>query len=285
MQATIQYIKKELRSYYPEPEIQGFVRIIFESLLDLSYTDIILQKGTKIEAKDAEAIESIVSRLKTYEPIQYIMGECEFYGLRLQVSPAVLIPRPETEELVHWIQQTIEVPNAHILDIGTGSGCIALALKNNLSNAKVKAVDISDSALEVADANAQRNKLEVGFVKADILNWEKYRWNQYDVIVSNPPYVRELEKQMMEPNVLMYEPDGALFVDDNDPLIFYRAIAEFALTSLNIGGYLFFEINEYLAQEMQLMLENFGFGRVEVKKDINGKYRMIKCQKVNPKEC
>lgn len=279
MRATIQYIKSELAELYPETEIKGFIRIIFESVLNLSYTDIILQNDNVINPKNFEQIKSIVLRLKAFEPIQYILGECEFYGLKIKVNPAVLIPRPETEELVEQVIKSHIKPNAKIIDIGTGSACIALAIKSVRSKMQVSAVDVSAEALNVAAANASQNQLDVLFSKADILNWRKYTWPKYDVIVSNPPYVRKSEKKLMESNVLKYEPDGALFVEDDDPLIFYRTIAEFALEHLEDKGYLFFEINEYLGAEMKTMLQQLGFASIKIQADINGKVRVLTCRK------
>lgn len=279
MQATIQYIKSELAQSYPETEIQGFIKIIFDSALDFSYTDIILQKDKKLDSTEFETIKNIVKRLKSYEPIQYILSECEFYGLKLTVNPAVLIPRPETEELVQWIVKSNIELGAQILDIGTGSGCIALALKKEMVNVNVSAIDISEIVLQVAKSNAARNKLNVDFFQADILNWRSYAWNKYDIIVSNPPYVRISEKQLMETNVLEFEPEAALFVEDDNPLIFYATIAEFALKNLVDNGYLFFEINEYLGDEMKNMLNGLGFNTIECRKDINGKDRMLACRK------
>lgn len=279
MQATIQYINSELAKSYPETEIQGFIRIIFDSVLNFSYTDIILQKDKKLDPSEFETIKNIVTRLKGYEPIQYILGECEFYGLKLNVNHAVLIPRPETEELVQWIVQSNIKSGANILDIGAGSGCIALALKKEIVDAIVRGIDISDEALQVAKNNAAKNKLNVDFFQADILNWKSYAWSKYDVIVSNPPYVRESEKKLMETNVLEFEPEGALFVEDDNPLIFYAAIAEFAKENLTTNGYLFFEINEYLGDEMKNMLNSMGFNTIECRKDINGKDRMLACGK------
>lgn len=279
MQTTIQYIKKELTGKYPEAEIQGFVRLIFESLLNMSYTDIVLQKDKKLKLIEIEQIKAVIDRLKNFEPLQYILGETEFYDLTLNVNPAVLIPRPETEELVHWIVHTKIKQDAKILDIGTGSGCIPLALKKNRNAAEVSAVDISEGAIETAQENAKQNGLDVNFISADILKWKDYKWENYDVIVSNPPYVRECEKQLMESNVLEYEPDGALFVDDDNPLIFYTSIAEFAQVYLFENAYLFFEINEYLGKETKAMLNELGFRNIELRKDINGRDRMVKCQK------
>ncbi|MFV0268291.1 MAG: peptide chain release factor N(5)-glutamine methyltransferase [Draconibacterium sp.] len=277
MRTTIQYIESELKDFYPPSEISAFVRLILESVFALSYTDMILQKDRIFNAEEQESIRKIVERLKTFEPLQYILGETEFYGLKLKVNPAVLIPRPETEELVNWILESDVAENARILDIGIGSGCIALALKAGAPKAVVQGVDISDEALQTAKANASLNELKVEFSKADILNWTEYSWTVQDVIVSNPPYVRESEKQQMEANVLKYEPEGALFVSDNDALVFYRTIAEMALSYLAPGGYLFFEINENLGQEMTEMLHSMGFGEIQLRKDINGRNRMIRC--------
>lgn len=279
MQATIQYIKSELADLYPETEMQGFIRIIFENVLALNYTDIILQKDKKIDDESFESIKQIVDRLKTHEPIQYILGETEFYDLTLNVNPAVLIPRPETEELVHWVLNSNVSSESRIIDIGTGSGCIPLAFKKGLPNANVFGVDISEGALRTAAENAARNNLEIEFIHADILKWKKYSWMNYDIIVSNPPYVRNCEKKLMEKNVLAYEPDGALFVEDNNPLIFYKTIAEFAQANLNENGWLFYEINEYLGEEMIKLVNGLGFREIELRTDLNGKDRMLKCQK------
>lgn len=279
MQTTIQYIKSELAELYPETEIQGFMRIIFDSVLNFSYTDLILQKHKKLHFADFETIRKIVARLKTHEPIQYILGETEFYDLKLKVNRATLIPRPETEELVHWILNSKIQAESRILDIGTGSGCIPLSLKNGLSDASVVGVDISEEALQTAIQNANQNKLNVEFLQVDILNWKQYNWQKYNVIVSNPPYVRNCEKELMKKNVVEFEPEGALFVEDDNPLIFYKTIAEFALQNLIEGGYLFFEINEYLGKEMLELVKQLNFRDVELRKDLNGKARMLKCRK------
>ena len=191
----------------------------------------------------------------------------------------MLIPRPETEELVQWILESDLKTEPIILDIGTGSGCIALALKSNIPAAKVYGVDFSKEALKTAAQNGKENNLEVDFLQADILNWEQKSWNRPDLIVSNPPYVRELEKEKMQSNVLDYEPETALFVSDSDPLLFYRRIAEFALKYLNPNGDLFFEINENLGNETLKMLELMGFQNCTIKADLFGKERMLRCRK------
>jgi release factor glutamine methyltransferase len=275
MQTTIQYIEKELEELYSKTEIYGFVRIIFEYVCGLDYTGMLLQKNEKISAVNRKKIEEIVSRLKHFEPIQYILGETEFFDLKLKVNPAVLIPRPETEELVQLILETVTNAEPSILDIGTGSGCIALALKSKLKHAKIFGTDISESALQIAQLNAAKNNLDVSFFQSNILTWENQKWNKFDVIVSNPPYVRESEKLQMQPNVLEFEPAKALFVPDNNSLLFYRRITEFAIQNMSRDGFLFFEINENLANEMLELLESFGFKNVELKNDINAKRRMI----------
>jgi len=278
MKATIQYINTELAGLYPVLEIQGFTRIIFEVVCGWSFAEQAVRKHEKILISDFEKIKSIILRLKNFEPIQYILGETEFYGLKLAVNPFVLIPRPETEELVQWIIKSQLPENCKILDIGTGSGCIALALKSELKNAEVFGVDISESALEVARQNAITNNLDVDFFQIDILNWEKFEWETFDIIVSNPPYIRESEKKLIHANVINHEPASALFVADSNPLVFYRSIAIFAKKQLSGNGLLFFEINENLGSEMKKMLICFGFSEIEIRKDINRKNRMVCCR-------
>ena len=280
MQAVIQYIEKELQGLYPKTEIKGLIRLIIEHFYGLNYTQFLLRNDEKSSDDKITEIKLLVERLKKFEPVQYILGVTEFYGLTLKVNPSVLIPRPETEELVHWVLNSEITQFPSIIDIGTGSGCIALALKNKMPEAKVTAVDISAEALQTAEKNAIQNKLDIHFIKADIFDWEKLNWETFDVIVSNPPYVRELEKVKMEPNVLNYEPSAALFVPDADPLIFYSAIAGFAKKHLKKNGFLFFEINEALTSEVENLLLGAGFSNIEIKKDINGKFRMVRC--INP---
>lgn len=279
MKLTIQYIQKELAPYYPDTEIQGLVRIILENVLGISYTQIIVDREKVVSERDRKKIEEIVERLNDQEPIQYILGETEFYDLKFKVNSSVLIPRQETEELVHWILQAPLRSKAKILDIGTGSGCIPIALKKNLPDADIKAVDISVDALEMAGKNAVLNGIDIKFELTNFLDWKKYTWDTYDVVVSNPPYVRELEKEQMENNVLLHEPENALFVSNEDPLVFYRCIAEFARDYLTTGGYLFFEINEFLGIEMTELVKGLGFREIALRKDLNGKDRMLMCKK------
>ena len=279
MQATIQYIEKELADHYPKSEVKGFVRLIFESVCGWNYSEQILKRNERVNSPEITRVKEIVQSLKVYEPIQYILGETEFYGLNLKVTPSVLIPRPETEELVQWVIEMNSFDAPRILDIGTGSACIALGIKSQISSANIHGVDISDKALEIANENAILNNLDVNFFQVDILNWEKYNWGSYDIIVSNPPYVREIEKPQIQPNVLKYEPENALFVSNDNPLIFYSRIADFAQSYLVNNGNLFFEINEYLGEEMCNLLKHKGFVDVELKKDINNKNRMLFCRK------
>jgi release factor glutamine methyltransferase len=278
MKTTIQYTEKELADLYPPNEIDGFKRIIFESVCGWGFTEQVFKRNEIISVDDFRRIKVIIAKLKSFEPIQYILGETEFYGLKLKVNPSVLIPRPETEELVDWIVQSKLPTHCSVLDIGTGSGCIALAIKNQLKEAKVSGMDISERALETARQNALENSLEVIFFQADILNPTNFTGKKYDVIVSNPPYIRECEKLLMHSNVLNYEPENALFVPDANPLVFYRAIASFANKFLNKNGSLFFEINENLGSETLGLLTDFGFFDIEITKDINGKNRMVRCK-------
>ncbi len=279
MQASIQHIKDELKDLYPAEEIDGFIRIIIDHVLGLSFTEMILQKERILKEEEREIIRKITARLEKHEPIQYILGETDFFDLKLTVMPGVLIPRPETEELVDWIIHSGIPADVRVLDIGTGSGCIPLAIKKRMPNAYVLGVDVSEKALKTARANAERNRLCVCFKQTDILNWNKQQWGVFDVIVSNPPYVRESEKTQMRANVLNYEPERALFVQDCDPLLFYRIIAGFAKLYLRDNGFLFFEINENLGKETKALLAKKGFKNIELRKDIEGKERMIRCEK------
>ncbi len=273
--------KKSLTGLYPWEEIQSFFNILSESYLNFSRIEIALNPEKEISKEAAEKFQKALFRLKNNEPIQYIIGETEFYGLLFKVNKHTLIPRPETEELVEWIvlDQKPIIRNSQlttILDIGTGSGCIAISLAKNFPNSKISALDISEEALKIARENAEMNEVEVEFFQTDILNVEILP-KQFDIILSNPPYVRELEKKEMQQNVLKFEPDSALFVKDEDSLLFYRAISQLAKTHLKPNGKLFFEINEYLANELIQLLKSEDFQDIEVKKDIFGKYRMLKC--------
>lgn len=267
----------QLKDIFPSQEIQSLQRLIFEKKLGLTLPKIYINPTLPIKDKDAEAILNIVSLLKLQKPVQYILGEADFFGLIFKVTPDVLIPRQETEELVDWILKSSNKENPSILDIGTGSGCIAISLAVNLRFALVTAIDISVGALDIAKDNALINNVSVDFVKADILDPKSVISNQpFDIIVSNPPYVRESEKPLMSANVLEHEPHSALFVSNNDPLLFYRTIAQRSKELLKNEGDVYCEINEALGNETLQLFLGFGYSKVELKKDLNGKDRMIK---------
>ena len=274
----VQFMHDELKSFYPATEIRQFVKIIFEHLLGFSTTDLLTKGDTLLDEDQGIFVDDCVRRLKDHEPVQYIVGETEFLDLKLKVTPATLIPRPETEELVMWVVEHLGRPGHQVLDIGTGTGCIILGLKSLRPDVTAGAWDVSEEALKTARENAVLNKLEVKFEQKDILLFEpgEQYIGKYDVIVSNPPYVRNSEKELMDRNVLDHEPHLALFVDDADPLLFYREITENALKMLKKGGLLFFEINEAFGKEVKELMEDAGFSDVEVRKDINGKDRMAK---------
>ncbi len=283
-------ITESLAAYYPKEEIQSIFSILLENFTSLKRIDQALQPNKEFTNKEIENLNKALIRLQKNEPIQYIIGETDFYGLPFTVNSSVLIPRPETEELVQWIiDDCISLfqnkDSISILDIGTGSGCIAITLAKQLQNAQVFAIDISSQALEVAKENALKNNVTLQFIEADILNsnsnfWESlFNRHQFDVIVSNPPYVRELEKHLMRPNVLDFEPDTALFVKDDDPLLFYKHINSFARNFLSEQGHLYYEINEHLSEGLSTILINDGFINIQVKKDIFEKDRMIKAVK------
>ena len=279
MQTTIQYIKNELQGIYPNPEIDALTRIMFEWVCNLNYSDLIIQRNKKIRKESFYEIEKIIGRLKTNEPIQYILGQTEFFGLTLKVNRSVLIPRPETEELVALILKENKLGSPKILDIGTGSGCIALALKSKLPKAEIEGIDVSEQAIQTAKSNSSHCNFDVCFFQNNIFEWENKSWPVYDIIVSNPPYVRESEQNKMHANVLQFEPGNALFVSDENPLVFYQVIADFAKKTLKKEGQLYFEINEELGEEMIKMLNKSGFNFIKIFNDINNKNRMLRCIK------
>jgi len=267
-----------LKDEYPVQEVNSFFNLLIESYLLMNRLDFALKPGKEISLEEKEKFESAIQRLSKHEPIQYILGETEFFGLKFKVNKNVLIPRPETEELVQWILDDVgeskNPSNLKILDIGTGSGCIAISLAKNLPGVEIFALDISENALKTARENAGLNKVNVNFIQADILNLEALT-GKFDIIVSNPPYVREMEKVEMHRNVLENEPNLALYVKDADPLIFYGTIAKLAQVGLQNNGNLYFEINQYLAEETEDILKNTGF-KTKLKKDIFGNYRMLR---------
>lgn len=270
----------DLSGVYPGEEANSFFSLLAQAFLGMSRLEVALQRGHEISAISLEKFEDARVRLMRHEPIQYILGETEFFGLKFKVNEDVLVPRPETEELVQWILDEIsfEEKEIKILDIGTGSGCIAISLAKELSKAKVTAIDISENALEVARENARINKVEIAFLQQNILKLEELE-GEYDLIVSNPPYVREQEKEEMQRNVLDFEPAGALYVKNTNPLIFYRKITKLAKKALIPGGKLFLEINQYLGPQTRGQLAGEGFS-TELRKDIFGNFRMLKGIKV-----
>jgi len=277
MQTALQYIQSELHGLYPETEIKSFGLLIIENLTGFTRTQIIVNKNTQFSIEQQHEIKKIVEKIKNNIPIQYILGETEFYGLPFKVNESVLIPRPETEELVEWILSENPVEERlNLLDIGTGSGCIAISLKNSSPDWSLDAFDISKDALLTATQNAILNGVNVTFSEVDILNPPALIGRKWDIIVSNPPYVLESEKSEILPNVLNHEPHLALFVTDNDGLLFYRHIAQFAKQHLKQNGQLFFEINRMLGKMTVDLLESMGFYTVELRKDISGNDRMIK---------
>jgi len=270
---------KTLIDYYAETEIVSFFNLLSADILKMQRIDIAQNLYAVISGKKQEKFQNAVNKLKNYIPIQYIIGNTEFYNLTLKVNAATLIPRPETEELVAWIiNDQNNKQNISILDVGTGSGCIAIALAKNLPEAKVFALDVSEKALKIARQNAVDNGVTIEFIEADIFDVDLGNL-QFDVIVSNPPYVRELEKQTMSPNVLNHEPHLALFVKDDDPLLFYRSIVEVANNTLKSKGFLYFEINEFLGNLTRQLVQKLNYCNIELKKDLFMKDRMIKANK------
>lgn len=279
LKEALEYFKLSLRTIYPEKEISSITYQIFGHILGLTRLEIHTKTDLQLSKENYEKLKNTIKDLKKYKPIQYIIGEVEFYNLKLNVNHDVLIPRPETEELVDWIIKSNLIKGPAIIDIGTGSGCIALSLVANIPNAKVEGIDKSGKALLIAAKNAERNKLNVQFSKHDIFNSNKLETDKYDIIVSNPPYVLNKEKEIMRQNVLDFEPHLALFVDNDDPLLFYRKISQLALKTLKNYGFVYFEINEKYGYECKNLLLKQGFKNIELKKDINEKWRMIRARK------
>ena len=268
--------QKELSTIYPKNEIESFYHILTEFKLGLSRVEKALHPNQIIKKATIPFFEKSISLLKSEKPIQHITEKTEFFGLPFAVNSSVLIPRPETEELVQWTLESSSTDTPiSILDIGTGSGCIAIALAKKLPNAQVTGIDVSTAALSVAKKNAILNKVAIDFIQKDILRATKLS-KGFDIIISNPPYVREAEKQEIKKNVLSYEPHSALFVPDENPLLFYNKIAELAKTYLKPNGQLFFEINQYLGKETMRMLAEKGFTSNELRTDIFGNARMTK---------
>ena len=277
---------KDLRYYFfnqlndfSKSEINTFFKLLCEDIIGIKPHQIIINAANKLSDSDLNLFFDAINRLKLNEPIQYIIGYSYFFGNKFKLSPSVLIPRPETEELISWIFAHYKpFEKLKILELGTGSGCIAITLAKHFVNSKVFALDISDHALEVARFNSESNNTNVVFFKADILNLDVFDEN-YDIIVSNPPYVSESEISKMSPNVIDYEPHLALFVEDSNPLIFYKSIKKIILSNLSPNGHCFLEINESYGDELIQLYEDLSFDSITLKKDIFDKNRMIKIKK------
>jgi release factor glutamine methyltransferase len=270
----------ELKGLYDEGETRFLCAILFETLFQYTKIDIHLKKHLPLDGEGVNKFLEAIAGLKAGRPYQYVLGETEFAGARLGLNAETLIPRPETEELVAWVAGAVGAGD-RVLDVGTGSGCIAIALARQVPGVEVHGVDISAGAARQATANARANGVEVRFEVRDITRHEEWEWPVYDVIVSNPPYVRLSERAGMHERVVMHEPHRALFVPDEDPLVFYRVIAAFGRSHLAPGGKLFFEINEALGKEVVALLEASGYGRVELRRDMFGKERMARCEWIN----
>lgn len=280
LQLKSQFLDR-LTPLYDAEEVARFFELLLNAFESKKRIDLVLnpQLETQLLHRWNQAMEA----LERFEPIQYIIGETEFYGLPFDVTPATLIPRPETEELVEWILKDAGLTSLSILDVGTGSGCIPITLAKQLPQAQVTSIDVSTEALAVATRNAERNSVNVQFIPQSVLETEAletcFADHFFDVIVSNPPYVRHLEKEEIQPNVLEHEPHLALFVEDDDALLFYSHIGQFALNHLKKGGKLYFEINQYLGNETIALVESLGFQNIVLRKDLFGNDRMLRCER------
>ena len=280
MQQFLKDLQTSLKGEYSESEIHVLGMLILEKLTGFSRIWLLIHKELKLNDEQNIIASQYLERLKNHEPIQYILGETEFYGLKFKVNPSVLIPRPETEELVEWVKPPHPPKGGFLsgtptlLDVGTGSGCIAVALKKKFPSANVSAMDISPEALALAKENAALNEVNIEFIQDDILH-PAATDRKWDAIVSNPPYIPASEQRYLHKNVTDFEPHLALFVQDNDPLIFYRKIAEFALSHLTAGGRLYVEIHQSLGRQCCQLLESMGFQSVVLRKDLSGNDRMI----------
>ncbi|WP_298732602.1 peptide chain release factor N(5)-glutamine methyltransferase [uncultured Chitinophaga sp.] len=283
IQSAFTHITRAIASLYDTREAANIAHLVMEHITGLSKLDRIVYKDRALEAPQQAQLEKAVKALLEQQPVQYVTGTAWFYGMELMVNPQVLIPRPETEELVEWIVQDVRAGGGaaaiQLLDIGTGSGCIPLALKKELPAADVWGIDVSTGALATARANATQQQLEVRFEEVNVLD-EKATGALpvFDIIVSNPPYIKHSEHTVMQQQVLAYEPSLALFVPDDDALLFYRVIAELATRKLSAAGRLYFEINEALGKEVVALLETAGFKNVILKQDIFGKDRMVRAE-------
>lgn len=272
------FFRRKLKGVFTNSEIEQIAAEAFRVLLGISKEKVILYPERRLSEGEMLSLIRLVKEIKSGVPVQYALGETEFYGLHFQVNPSVLIPRPETEELCEWIINDTKGSVVSILDIGTGSGCIAITLAKHLQRSTFNGWDVSEAALSLARQNAENNGVEVGFLCVDVLN-DQPRDDQWDIIVSNPPYVLESDGKDMAKHVLEHEPHVALFVSDNDPLVFYRAIANLSKQQLSGKGKLYFEIHEKYGKEVCKLLEEDGFCEIELRKDLSGKDRMIRASR------
>lgn len=280
MKRLINKLQISLSGVYEEPELSATIRAICCNILGFGTASYFLKEPINLTEEDEERVDEIIRRLLKGEPLQYIEGSTPFCGMDFTVSPAVLIPRPETAELIDWIATDHPAKQMHILDLGTGSGCIAIALSRRLPQATIDACDISAAALSVAQKNNSANGTSVSFFSYDMLRSTAPLPHSYDILVSNPPYIKQCEATEMERNVTEWEPHTALFVPDDDALCFYRAIAELGETeTLHAGGHIYVEINQQLGKETVELFESFGYKDVTLRKDIYGNDRMIRCRK------
>jgi release factor glutamine methyltransferase len=273
------YLGSELSFLYNKQEISAIADILIKSVLKISKLHQLYDNGFIVPESDIIKVTEYTERLKTGEPVQYVIGETSFYNCLIKVNSSTLIPRPETEELVDLIIKENPGYSGKIVDLGTGSGCIAIALAVNLPLARVTGIDISDEALKIAAINSGINNADVSFQKGDIFNIDADSLQGTGIIVSNPPYVRDSEKLLMSRNVLEFEPHQALFVTDSDPLIYYKAIIKIATRALVTGGKLYFEINEAMGKQLASLLDENNYSRAEIIHDLNDRERMIKCIK------
>lgn len=279
IQEAIATFKKRLRGVWPESELGQMMRIIMDEVMHYSPVDMIIHDHDDLPDFFEEKLNGIIGRLQRHEPLQYVLGTTRFHGMRLKVTPATLIPRPETEMLVDMIADANPQPDLRVLDVGTGSGCIAIALARTLKWPQVTATDISAAALDVARANARELKAHnVTFQLQDIMQATPPAQPEHDIVVSNPPYICQSEQTQMEANVLDYEPHTALFVPDADPLVYYRAIARYATADLVPGGRLYFEINQAQGAATAALLSGMGFGNVDIVRDQYGNERFATAQ-------
>ena len=277
------FVKNTLKQIYSSNELDQLAKSLLMSRLKMDSTTYLLSSETKVSDEILVQLRDYVDRLFRHEPLQYVLGCTSFYGLEIQCSPAALIPRPETEELVDWVLSEVQLPSCALIDLGTGTGCIPLAIKAKRPSWQVSAIDVSQDALALARTNASRLVLDVRFEAADLLKDFSALTikDKFNVVISNPPYIPHTESLSMLPNVLNHEPHLALFVPDTDPLLFYRRIVAFCEQYLSIDGYVFVEIHEELSAATMQLFHESGFANIELRKDLQGKPRMIKAQRVS----